>query len=209
MRKPKHGGMVLSLTGGSEVGKMTTLQLLLQLILHSFFIKSETTRIYPEGDPRQELYKWVKEEKFSAWRILDLFALYIEHLNSINFPPARFGISIETINNVLLSEGTVGITVLNVEAAIKLRKYLGEEREMFHLPIYLCAPKETVHRRRLARKHLSKEEIDKQIEAAARMEKEARDSKVPFVFIASHPRARVVAGAIMKALKQHQRTHQI
>lgn len=191
------------------MGKMTTSTLLLELIKHSFFIKSTTTRLYPEGDARQVLYDSIDEFRFSVMRMLDQLAFWVIH-TGIGREPARFGISSEVIDNVLSSDGTVGITALNVESVVGLRQYLQPNDLVRHLPVYLSAPPPAVHARRLARKHVPKDEIDKTIEAAARMEKHARvATHIPFVFIKSDPIVRVVALEILGALEKHRNTHHV
>lgn len=209
MRKSKQKAIVLSLTGGAEVGKMTTSHLLIELIKHSFFIMSTTTREYPEGDPRKKLYDSIEEHLFTAMRFLNQLAFWVIH-TGVSKIPARYGISTEVIDNLLASDGTVGITALGFESVVGLRQYLAPDQLVQHLPIYLCAPEEAVHRRRLLRKHLAKDAIDKEIEAAKRMEKRAREAThIPFVFIDSNPSARVVALEILSALKKHRHTYHV
>ena len=188
---------------------MTTSTLLLELIKHSFFIKSTTTRRYSEGDARQVLYDSIDEFRFSVMRMLDQLAFWVIH-TGIGREPARFGISSEVIDNVLSSDGTVGITALNVESVVGMRQYLQPNDLVRHLPVYLSAPPPTVHARRLARKHVAKDEIDKTIDAAARMEKEARAAThIPFVFIRNDPNVRVVALEIVGALERRRNTHNV
>ena len=206
--KKVESGIIATVTGGQEVGVMTTCHAAADLIPHALFLKSKTTRKYPEGDPRNAMYEFIDEVAFTVHHYARAFAFSMLH-TGIGVAQARFGVAPDTIDDILRSDA-VGLADFSIQSVTSLRQYIPNDRLLSHIPFFLLAPPDDILAARLKRRELSPKEINTRLLATKALEQEARSKNfTPWVFIENDKEANVVARRIHDAIKTHRRLHKV
>ena len=195
-------GKILSITGYADTGRHSLVRRLINEHPGAVLIKSVTTK-EPSGSDIPGMYEYITEARFTLleWTGLLLWGVMYKGLRDHE---RRYGTLRETseeIDKVLETPGAIGITMLKPESVVRLREHLkrkGKEGE--HIPLFLVAPPDHIHLRRMKSRDVSAKSMAralhkaKEWEIAARLAKE--ENKVPYHFVPYDGRISVTAKAV-------------
>ncbi|MEK7648730.1 MAG: hypothetical protein AAB400_02295 [Patescibacteria group bacterium] len=164
---------LITFTGASGVGKTVIARTLLERFPLFGWLESITTReIRPTNFPDEyvhvsqgEFLQWVSEEKFVEWVQVhgnDYYGTLKGSLDRVLTDPKR--IYLKTID-------PVGLAKIHAYAPSAL------------LPFYVLAPSEDILRQRLSDRGESEETVQRRLHDCERWDADARQSKIPYVFI--------------------------
>lgn len=200
-------GKILTITGYADTGRHSLVRRILAEHPSAELIKSVTTK-KPSTSDLPGMYQYVTEAAFTVleWGGKLLWGVMYRGLREHELRYGTLREEAAAIDSVLATDGAIGIMMLKPESVINLRRYL-----MFkgcadaHIPLFLVAPPEKIHRHRLKSRGLHEATITRVLHKAREWEKAANlakvENKVPYHFIPNDGRISVVANAVNTYLK--------
>ncbi len=198
-------GKILTITGYAESGRHRLVRRLIREHEGVRLIESVTTRA-PSDSDIPGMYRHINELQFTLleWAGKLLWGVQYRGLRDQWF---RFGTPREEIERILKDEDAIGIMLLKPESVEDLWRYLkGIGKVDVLIPVFLVAPPEDIHRRRLRSRGASPATITRALHMAKSWEERARVAKenergVPFHFIPNDGRISVTARAVNALLE--------
>lgn len=197
-------GQILTITGYAEAGRRTLVRHIIKKHPGARLMTSTTTK-HPSKRDMKGMYHHVTEVQFTAleWMGSLLWGVLYHGLRDQG---SRYGTSREVIDQLLDEEGALGILLPTPEAVVSLRGYLKSKgREDALVPVFLVAPPEDIHRRRLRSREVSEGVITRALHKAkdwhGRALKAKKDGTVPYHFIANDGRVLPTVREVLKLLK--------
>ena len=200
-------GKILTITGYADTGRHSLVRRIISEHPGARLIKSVTTK-RPSMSDLPGMYKYITEAAFTAleWAGLLLWGVVYKGLREHEL---RYGTTREDakmIDEVIKTDDAIGIMMLKPESVIDLRRYLAlKGSEGAHVALFLVAPPEHIHRRRLKSRGLSDETVARALHKAQEWEEAAmkarEEEKVPYHFVPNDGRISVTANAVNAFLK--------
>lgn len=200
-------GKILTITGYADTGRHSLVRRIIAEHANVTLIRSVTTK-KPSDSDLPGMYHYITEAAFTALDWAGLFLWGVQY-RGLRDRERRYGTHREAakaIDTVLETPGAIGIMMLKPESVLDLRQYLKcRGQEDAHVPIFLVAPPEHIHRRRMkSRKHTDAtvtRALHKAKEWHEAAQKVKDENKVPYHFVPNDGRISVVANAVNAFLK--------
>ena len=192
-------GRILTITGYSESGRHSLVERLLREHPTATLIKSVTTRD-PSKSDLPGMYKHIEEDVFTVYWRLGTYLWSVAY-QGLREQPFRYATEPKYVDRILRDEHAIGIMLLKPEGVIALRQYLRKKGCLdVHTAVFLEAPPDDIHRRRLKSRNISLRAMTRAFHKAKEWKEAAAVSKkeglVPYHFIKNDGRISVVANAV-------------
>lgn len=200
-------GKILTITGYADTGRHSLVRRILAEHPNVVLIKSVTTK-KPSASDIPGMYEYITEAAFTVleWTGMLLWGVQYRGLRDRERRYGTLREESKAIDKVLETPGAIGIMMLKPESVSDLSGYLkqkGKEGDL--IPLFLVAPPEKIHRRRMMSRNLSEATITRALHKAKEWEKAAQkardEKKVQYHFIPNDGRISVVASAVNAFLK--------